>query len=57
MPLKGAWVIGGSPAFQIGLDLSGQAEEPGLVDEPYAYFIHRFDGRGDVAIHTRYVQI
>lgn len=61
-PVQANWngrfaAIGGSPAFQIGLDLSGQAEEPGLVGEPYVYFIHRFDDRGDVAIHTRYVQI
>ena len=61
-PVQATWngrfaAIGGSPAFQIGLDLSGQAAEPGLVSEPYVYFIHRFDDHGDVAIHTRYVQI
>ncbi len=61
-PVQSTWngrfaAIGGSPAFQIGLDLSGSAEEPGLVSEPYAYFIHRFDAHGDVAVHTRYVKI
>lgn len=61
-PVQASWngrfaAIGGSPAFQIGLDLTGRSEEPGLVREPYLYFIHRFDARGDVAVNARYVQI
>lgn len=61
-PVQAVWngrfaAIGGSPAFQIGLDLTGRAEEPELVQEPYAYFIHRFDAHGDSAIHTRHVRI
>ena len=49
--------IAGSPAFQVGLELAPDAAEPGLLPEPYAYFIHRLDARGDFAVHSRYVEI
>jgi 3',5'-cyclic-AMP phosphodiesterase len=51
-------VIGGSPAFQVELELNGPPEvEPPVVDAPYAYFIHRFDASGDVAVHARWVAL
>ena len=61
-PAQARWAgrfaaVAGSPAFQIGLDLTGWVEEPGMVEEPYAYFLHRFGARGDVAIHTRYLDL
>ncbi len=61
-PVQARWAgrfaaTAGSPAFQIGLDLSGQAQEPPMVEEPYAYFLHYFGGCGDVAIHTRYLDL
>jgi len=49
--------IAGSPAFQVDLDLAPDAAEPGLVREPYAYFIHRLDAGGDFTVHSRYVEI
>lgn len=50
--------IGGSPAFQVALDLDGPTDiEPPLVDAPYAYFIHRFDATGDVSVHARTVDL
>jgi Icc protein len=61
-PYQALWLgalaaVGGSPAFQVGLELTGAHEEPGLVDEPYAYFIHRIEPHGDGAVHTRYVAL
>lgn len=61
-PYRSRWhgafcAVAGSPAFQMGLDLSGRAEEPPVVDEPYAYFIYRLDGEGGFTCHTRYVDI
>lgn len=35
---------GGSPAFQIALELTPGAASPPLVDESYGYFIHRLEG-------------
>jgi 3',5'-cyclic AMP phosphodiesterase CpdA len=60
-PFQGLWngvftAIGGSPAFQIGLDLHPGAPEPGLVAEPYSYFIHRLDG-DQLCVHRRSVAI
>lgn len=61
-PYQAMWndafcAVAGSPAFQVGLDLGPFAPEPGPVNEPYAYFIHRFDAAGDVAVHARYVTL
>ena len=48
--------VAGSPAFQMGLDLTATPHEPPLVREPYAYYVYRIEG-GDIAVHTRYVPI
>jgi 3',5'-cyclic AMP phosphodiesterase CpdA len=61
-PIHGVWngafvAIAGSPAFQVELDLDPDAEEPGPVQEPYAYFIHRVAEDGPFVVHTRYVRI
>ena len=61
-PVHGIWngayvAIAGSPAFQVGLDLDPDADEPGPLDEPYAYFIHRLEANGRFSVHTRYVRI
>ncbi len=61
-PYQSLWhgalaAVGGSPAFQVGLELTGAHEEPGLVSEPYAYFIHRIEAQGGGAVHTRYVSL
>jgi Icc protein len=61
-PIHAIWngafgAVAGSPAFQVALDLTPHAAEPGLVSEPYAYFIHRMDAGGGFAVHTRYVRI
>lgn len=47
----------GSPAFQHALALDPEAGEPGTVDEPFAYFLHRLDGPRDVSVHLRYVEL
>lgn len=47
--------VGGSPAFQIALDLVEKPEEPAPVDEPYGYFILRFDSRAGLTVHRRFV--
>ena len=49
--------IAGSPAFKIELDLKPHDDEPALVDEPYAYFIHRLDEAKGFSVHPRYVRI
>lgn len=61
-PYQAIWngvfaAVGGSPAFQIDLDLDPTTAEPGIVPEPYAYFIHRLDDSGGLAVHARYVTI
>lgn len=60
-PFQGLWngvftAVGGSPAFQIALDLHLGAPEPGLVAETYSYFIHRLDRTG-LCVHRRPVAI
>jgi len=61
-PIHGVWngafvAIAGSPAFQIELELGPDSDEPGLIQEPYAYFIHSGSEDGSFAVHTRYVRI
>jgi 3',5'-cyclic AMP phosphodiesterase CpdA len=61
-PYKALWngaycAVGGSPAFQIGLDLAPSEHEPGVVDEPYAYYVYRLDADGGLAAHRRFVTI
>ncbi|MET0743090.1 MAG: phosphodiesterase [Microvirga sp.] len=61
-PVHGVWngayaAIAGSPAFQVGLDLDPDADEPGPLHEPYAYFVHRLGADGSFSVHTRYVRI
>ena len=48
--------IGGSPAFQIGLDLRQDAPDTGFVSEPYHYFIHAIAGE-NITIHPRVVDL
>ena len=60
-PYQAIWTgarcaVAGSPAFQMGLDLTATPHEPPLVREPYAYYVYRIEG-GDIAVHTRYVPI
>lgn len=55
---NGAFVaLAGSPGFKIELDLHPHDDEPALVDEPYAYFIHRLDEAGGFSVHPRYVRL
>ncbi|WP_300034381.1 phosphodiesterase [uncultured Roseobacter sp.] len=49
--------VGGGPAFQHVLDLRADAPEPGSIDEPYAYFILRYDVQGTMTLHKRYVSL
>ncbi|AEI94598.1 metallophosphoesterase [Roseobacter litoralis] len=49
--------VSGGPAFQHELALGTDTTEPGIVREPYAYFIHRMTGPTSVSIHTRYVEL
>jgi hypothetical protein len=61
-PYKTIWngaycAVGGSPAFQIELDLAPKQHEPGVVSEPYAYYVYRLGTNGDLAAHTRFVRI
>lgn len=61
-PYQAIWngvlcTVAGSPAFQIGLDLDGQAAKSRPVQEPFAYFIHRLDAVGGVVVHARYVDL
>jgi Icc protein len=60
-PYQAVWngahcAVAGSPAFQMALDLTPTPHEPGLISEPYAYYIHRFE-HGNIAVHTRYVSL
>lgn len=48
--------IGGSPAFQIGVDLAPNAVDPGCVNEPYCYFVHAVEGTS-ASIHRRFVEL
>ena len=62
-PVQSTWngrfaAIGGSPAFQIGLDLSGGAEEPPLVSENHSGCVLNtwfgvVVGGFEVSVHTR----
>jgi 3',5'-cyclic AMP phosphodiesterase CpdA len=61
-PYKALWngaycAVGGSPAFQIELDLAASEHEPGVVAEPYAYYVYRLDAEGGLAAHRRFVAI
>ncbi len=61
-PYKAIWngaycAVGGSPAFQVELDLAATDFEPGCVDEPYAYYVYRIEKDGTIAVHTRYVSL
>jgi 3',5'-cyclic AMP phosphodiesterase CpdA len=61
-PYKAIWngaycAVGGSPAFQVALDLAPKEHEPGTVTEPYAYFVYRLEAQGGLAVHTRFVAI
>jgi 3',5'-cyclic-AMP phosphodiesterase len=49
--------VGGSPVFQLGLELRKGQPEPGPVDAPYHYFLHQIDGADAVTIHNRYVAL
>lgn len=49
--------VSGGSAFQHALALGNRTAEPGIVREPYAYFIHRITGPTSVSIHTRYVEL
>lgn len=48
--------IGGSPAFQIGLDFTPGAPDPGPAAEPFSYFIHSVQG-SIVTVHRRFVEL
>lgn len=59
-PFKAIWngaycAVGGSPAFQVALDLAGGIHEPGCVDEPYAYYIYDFRPDGSFSVHLQNV--
>jgi Icc protein len=61
-PYKAFWngaycAVGGSPAFQIDLDLASNEHEPGVVEEPYAYYVYRLNAGGGLAAHRRFVTI
>jgi 3',5'-cyclic AMP phosphodiesterase CpdA len=49
--------VGGSPAFQHELTLDPEAEEPGGIREPYAYFLHKIEGPDLLSVHARYVDL
>ena len=49
--------VSGGPSFQHALTLDRDADEPGIVAEPYAYFIHWITDPTSVSIHTRYVAL
>lgn len=49
--------VGGSPAFAQDLHLAPGQTEPGIVREPYRYFLHLIDGTDAVTIHSRYVEL
>ena len=60
-PYQAIWngalaAVGGGPAFLFALDLHPGAPQPGPVDEPYSYFIHRL-GPDGVSILNRPVSL
>ena len=61
-PYQAVWngancYISGGPPFQIGSSFCFGDSELDVVDEPYAYFIHSIDQRGDHVVGTRYVEL
>ena len=48
--------VGGSPAFQVGLEFSSGPHEPGLEAMPYSYFIHHV-GQENISIFNRPVRL
>jgi Icc protein len=61
-PFQALWngafcAVGGGPAFQHRLELRPDAPEPGPINEPYAFYLHRLEGTGTVTVHTRYVSL
>ena len=61
-PYKALWngaycAVGGSPAFQVALDFGAKEHEPGVVDEPYAYYVYRLGADAGLAVHRRFVAI
>jgi 3',5'-cyclic-AMP phosphodiesterase len=47
--------VGGSPAFQVALDLAATEHEPDCITEPYSYFVYRIDADGSMVVHTRHI--
>ncbi|MDP9839797.1 3',5'-cyclic AMP phosphodiesterase CpdA [Neorhizobium huautlense] len=61
-PYQAIWngaycAVGGSPAFQVSLDLAATVHEPGCITEPYSYFVYRIEVDGTMAVHTRHIPI
>nr|WP_306267700.1 metallophosphoesterase [Pararhizobium sp. IMCC3301] len=61
-PYHAVWMgaqcyVAGSPAFQFGGESPFGDCELGLVDEPFAYFIHSLRPAGDHVVSTRYVEL
>lgn len=61
-PYQGIWngaycAVGGSPAFQVALDLAAVRHEPACTTQPYSYFVYRFGADGSMAVHSRHVPL
>lgn len=61
-PFQAIWngaycAVGGSPAFQVSLDLAATVHEPGCITEPYSYFVYCIEADGTMAVHTRHIPI
>lgn len=59
-PFNGIWngaycAVGGSPAFQVALDLAATDQEPACLAQPYCYFVHRIDADATMAVHARHI--
>lgn len=61
-PYQSIWngaycAVGGSPAFQVALDLKADRHEPPCISQAYAYYVYRIDREGEFAVHTRFVSL
>lgn len=61
-PYQAIWngaycAVGGSPAFQVALDIAATAHEPACITEPYSYFVYRIGADGSMAVHTRHISL
>ncbi len=61
-PYQASWrgaycAVGGSPAFQVALDLAADRHELACISQPYAYYVYRIGRDGEFTVHSRLVPL